>query len=256
MNADENLWDRIMLHPWKWGERWEPVRLIVIHASRGANTMARQYEATKNWQLSASNRNVEPDGSEWASMSNRIIGHDGRQCISIPDGFYPRWSLGHADPIAISFELAQPDDDTPFTEATLDRAAREVAALCVKYDIPPRVLPWLSADNHEAPGIARHDRSDNGRLYGKSDPGRQFDDAAFESRVRAYMEVDMGITAEEFTALKKNFEDDRRLQESERLLREWGASHKLLVVMDGLVPHLYWCPQGPGGRRFDHGRLE
>ena len=91
------------------------------------------------------------------------------------------------DPLAISYELAQPDDDTPFTAACLERAALEVAKDCSRFGIPPVVLAYVSGDNHEAPGIARHDRSANGDKWGKTDPGRLFDDRAFEARVRHHM---------------------------------------------------------------------
>ena len=50
-----------------------------------------------------------------------------------------------------------------------------------------RVLAFLSADNREAPGYVRHDRSANGSYYGKSDPGRLFPDREFEARVRELM---------------------------------------------------------------------
>ena len=146
--------------------------------------MALQYQATKNWQVSPNNRS--PDGA-WASMSSRIISDVGQHCVTMPDEFYPTWSAGHMDPIAVSLELAQPANDVPFTAACLERAAVETAKLCLRYGIPPIVLPFVSGDNHEAPGIARHDRSANGRKWGKSDPGQLFDDRAFEERVRYQM---------------------------------------------------------------------
>lgn len=187
--ADETIWPQVQLHPWKFRRRIEAVRLVLIHASRGPAALELQYEATKNWQLSPANR-FESGGETWAAISSRIIGHDGRHCLVIPDDWFPAYSAGHMDPLAVSFELAQPDDATAFAAATLERAALETARLCRRYAIPPRVLDWVSADNHEAPGIARHDRSDNGRRWGKSDPGRWFEDRWFEGRVRYYMNIE------------------------------------------------------------------
>lgn len=187
--ADESIWPQVQRHPWKYRHRSAPVRLVLIHASRGPAALELQYEATKNWQLSRDNR-FESDGETWAAISSRIIGHDGRHCLVVPDGCYPAYSAGHMDPVAISFELAQPTDATPFAHPTLERAALETARLCRRYAIPPVVLDWVSGDNHEAPGIARHDRSDNGRRWGKTDPGRWFDDRWFEGRVRYYMQIE------------------------------------------------------------------
>lgn len=186
---DETIWPQVEPHTWKYAPRWHTPRLILIHATRGNNTMELQYQATKNWQISPNNRVVEADGSAWASMSDRIISHEGQLCRTLPEDRHPTWSAGHMDPWAISYELAQPPESwgLPFTEACLDRAAREVAQDCVRYGIPAVVLPYVSGDNHEAPGIARHDRSANGTTWGKSDPGRFFDDRGFERRVRAYI---------------------------------------------------------------------
>jgi len=197
---DESIFDRLRQHTWKWAPRWHTPRLIIIHSTRSGipGHMAQEYGSTLNWQMSPSNRVVEADGSVWGSMSDRVIGHDGRLCRSLPDDCHPTWSAGHMDPWAISYELAQPTNDTPFTEATLDRAAREIAKDCGRYNIPPVVLPYVSGDNHEAPGIARHDHSANGRTWGKSDPGVLFDDQAFERRVRAYMPT---CTPEQLLAL-------------------------------------------------------
>jgi hypothetical protein len=189
---DEDIWPQVRGHAWKYRRRTQPVRLVIIHSTRsGQPGIELEYQRTKNWFLSRANR-VEDD-PPWASMASYIIGHDGRLCRVLPDDCYPTWSAGHMDPIAISFELAQPTDGTPYAEATLDRAAIEVARVCRREGIPPRVLAWVSGDNREAPGISRHDRSDNGRHWGKSDPGRLFDDRGFERRVQRAMELEQRI---------------------------------------------------------------
>ena len=181
---DETIWPQVKAHPWKYAARTQPVRLILLHSTRGDNTMELQYQATKNWQISPNNK--APDGT-WASMSSRIISHLGQLCVTLPDGYYPTWSAGHMDPIAISYELGQRSNDMPFTEACLERAALEVAKDCVRFNIPAAMLPFVSGDNHEAPGICRHDHSANGVKWGKSDPGKMFDDLAFEARVKKHM---------------------------------------------------------------------
>ena len=186
---DETIWTQVQAHLWKWERRSQPIRLILIHSTRGNNTMELQYQATKNWQMSPTNigeRDMQGNPL-WGSMSSRIVSHEGQHCVTVPDDYYPTYSAGHMDPIAISFELAQPNNQTPYTEACLERATIETAKLCLKHHIPPVVLPYVSGDNHEAPGIARHDQSANGRKWGKTDPGQLFDDRAFEERVKYHM---------------------------------------------------------------------
>lgn len=197
MPNTESIWNLIRNHTWKYKERTEPIRLIIIHTTRGPVSMNLQYPATKNWFISRDNRSA--DGT-WASVASKIVGADGTLCEVMPDDYYPTWSAGHMDPIAISYELAQPDNNTPLTEACLDRAAREIARDCFKYDIPAWMLPYVSADNHEAPGIARHDRSANGDYWGKSDPGDLFGQDLFEDQVYDYLEnmkEDVRMNAEE-----------------------------------------------------------
>jgi len=186
---DEDIWPQVRGHLWKYRRRTQPVRLVIIHSTRsGRPDIGLEYQRTKNWFLSHNNRVA--DDPPWGSMASFIVGHDGRLCRVIPEDHYPTWSAGHMDPIAISFELAQPTNDAPYTEATLARAALEVARVCRTYRVPAVVLPWVSADNRQAPGIARHDRSDNGWCWGKTDPGRLFDDRSFERRVQRIMDLE------------------------------------------------------------------
>jgi len=194
MNYDDDIWPRVQPHAWKWERRTRPISLILMHATRSGilgRTPAQEYGSTINWFVSPDN-GVNTDGDpdpEWGGMSSVIIG-GGKSCRVLPHDCYPTYSLGHGDPIGLSIELGQNMDGTPFDERDLDLAARQSAEWCRQYRIPPNMLRWLSEDNHEGPGIARHDRSDNGRYYGKSDPGRAFDSAQFEARVRSYLEED------------------------------------------------------------------
>ncbi len=238
---DESIWPQVEPHAWKQRPRPEPPRLVLIHATRGAAPLEQQYQAAKNWMASAANR-VESGGETWAALSSCIIGHDGRFCRVLPDDRYPTYSAGHMDPLAVSFELAQPDDDTPFAGATLERAALETARLCRRHRIPPKVLEWVSGDNRQAPGIARHDRSDNGRKWGKSDPGRLFDDRWFEQRVRYYM------------GLEEDLENTRGACG----LRQLSTALRDSVVGDLLAGRLEVRWDGPDDRRrrlFRDGRL-
>lgn len=229
---DESIWPRVQAHSWKHRPRTDSVRLVLLHATRGAAPLEQQYQATKNWMASPANR-LGSGAETWGAVSSRIIGHDGRLCLVVPDERYPVYSAGHMDPLAVSLELAQPDDDTPFAAATLERAALEAARLCRRHGIPPRVLPWVSADNRQAPGIARHDRSDNGRHWGKSDPGRLFDDRWFEQRVRYYMGLEEDL---------ENCRGGYGLRELATVLRD-------TVIADLLAGRLEVRWDGPDDRR-------
>lgn len=181
--------ETIKPQPWLAVPRTRPIRLIVIHATRGDTTQDKQYQATKNWMLSAQN-----NSGGWGGSTNRIISHEGQQCIAWPDEMQPTWSAGYGtasvwaiDEYAISFELAQRTRTELFTEATLARAAHEVALLCAKHGIPPVWLDRVDQTGAVPTGITGHENTDNGRKLGKTDPGVgvSFDTAAFIKRVIA-----------------------------------------------------------------------
>lgn len=182
--------ETIRAQSWLAVKRQKPILLIVLHATRGDTMQALQYQATKNWFMSQGNNQ-----GGWGSSSNRIISHEGQQCIVWPDDMQPTWSAGYGgrdstwaiDEYAISFEMAQTSRDQPYAEATLARAAREVALLCQRYDIPPVWLPNVKQTGAVPTGITGHENTGNGRLYGKTDPGVgvTFDTAAFMWRVQA-----------------------------------------------------------------------
>jgi hypothetical protein len=188
--------ETITPQPWLAVPRAHPIQLIVIHATRGDTTQDRQYMATKNWLLSPNNNQ-----GGWGGATNRIISHEGQMCVSWPDDMSPTYSAGFGfegshwsvDWYAISFELAQRNFTEDFAEATLARAAKEVALLCSKYSIPPVWLDRVNQAGAVPTGITGHENTDNGRRLGKTDPGSdlaaggKFDAPAFIQRVLAEM---------------------------------------------------------------------
>ena len=189
MKFDDDIWPQLKAsgHTWKFKPRYDgKILLIELHSTRGGvpgHTAAQEYESTKNWFLSPNN---VQDGGRWGACSSVIIG-GGRICQVMPDEYWPSFCLGHADPVGLAIEIGQTFNETPFDLRDLELAAQYCAEKSRQYGIPVRVLPFLSADNHEAPGYVRHDRSANGGYYGKSDPGKLFDDRKFEARVREIM---------------------------------------------------------------------
>lgn len=203
MRFDDDIWGSIRQHGWKYRRRTAVPTLIELHATRSGivgRTAQNEYDSTVNWFKSRGNLVVvgSPDdlmlrgaaaeaGDDWASMASYIVG-GGKVCRVMPEDIYPHYSLGHADHLAFSVEIGQNLKGTPFEPGDLELAAELCAELSQAHSIPVRVLDFLSADNHEAPGYVRHDRSANGRYWGKSDPGPEFDDRHFEALVRSYLE--------------------------------------------------------------------
>ena len=187
-HINRNIWPQVRLDDWKYRTRTRPITLVEIHCTRSGipgRTPANEYGSTINWSLTPNNINRVP-GDDWASMESFICGA-GQVCRVLADNVYPHYSLGHADPEAISIEIGQNLQGTAFDPRDLQNAAQICAYFSERNGIPVRVLDWLSADNHEAPGYVRHDRSRNGQISGKSDPGRRFNDRDFEALVRGYL---------------------------------------------------------------------
>lgn len=188
LRFDDDIWPDVSTDPWKFRRRTAQPTLVELHATRSGipgRTAAEEYASTKAWFVSPNNIVREP-GANWGSMASYIVG-GGKLCCVLPEDRYPHYSLGHADHLAFSIEIAQATNDTPFLDEDLEIAAELCADLSTRHNIPVRVLPYLSGDNREAPGYVRHDRSANGTKYGKSDPGTLFDDAAFIERVKRHM---------------------------------------------------------------------
>ena len=189
MKFDYDLWPQVGLHTWKYRPRTQPIRLIQLHATRSGRTaiggrpwtMNDERKSSSNWFTSSSNK--VPGAPHEAAMCTVLIGN-GTLTRVMPEEMAPHHSLGHADATGLSIEICQPLDSVPFLPADLELAAEVCAEWSAKYDIPVRVLPFLSADNYEGPGYVRHDRSAQGRSVGKSDPGTQFNDREFEAMVR------------------------------------------------------------------------
>lgn len=226
MKFDEDIWAEVRPHKWKYRRRTVKPRLIELHATRSGiagRTALQDYGSTKNWSITPNNFNAEP-GDDWASMESYIIG-GGKVCRVLPEEYYAHYSLGHADHLAFSIEIGQNKETTKFKDRDLELAAQLCAELSDKYDIPVRVLSWLSADNHEAPGYVRHDRSANGKRWDKTDPGKLFDDRAFEAAVRRFQqgEDDMafiGVGCDKATIGTNQFESFRLYVTASGLTRE------------------------------------
>ena len=157
----------------------------LIHATRGPVVQEAQGVATIDWFT----RSAPTNGGEWAPTADVLIDHRGNvyEFRDIPNergnysagygdvGPFYGWA---ADEKAISVELAQSDQLEPFTDATIEALIAYVRQRTKDWalDIPALRLPyWTQLLGAQVPrGWIGHEETANGRLYGKTDPGREF----------------------------------------------------------------------------------
>lgn len=172
-------------------------RLIIVHATRGANSQAAQYSATKSWFNSTGNGSA---AQGWGGCATIVISYEGQVCRFMDElREVPRFSAGYgsfiepngwcADYWGLSMELAQSAQLEDFDPRTIERAALETAAWCKRYGIEPVHLgPTLQRGSSPArSGIVGHDELENGTKLGKTDPGSKFPWLQFMTRVGFYM---------------------------------------------------------------------
>ena len=180
---------RVTPRPWLCTPRTHAIRLIEIHATRGANTPDAQFGATANWMQSPNNVG-ERDASGrplWGGSCSYILGRVGELGTVLEDNQQPTFSAGFGgegstfaiDQYGISYEWCQSQAQEPFTPQQYQRGAREIAAKCHKYGIPPIMIEVPIQQGAVPTGIVRHDRCQNGYVLGKTDPGKQFDEKLF-----------------------------------------------------------------------------
>ena len=184
------------------------IHQIQIHATRGPVKMDQQVQATENWFAQ------QPDRGGWGSSADFVVGPDrrrGGQIVIAQFGDWMRtfgsWSAGYggggaateygAAEVGVAIEVAQPDNDTPFTPETVDA----VVWLCGQINdaledaggIPIPAVHLGFWDQRRARPVPRgyigHDELANGRKLGKSDPGKLWDWSAFIDAVARETDV-------------------------------------------------------------------
>lgn len=117
-------------------------------------------------------------------------------CIVLDDNQMPTYCAGYGgtgtwaiDEYGKAYEWAQPNRDTPYSDAMYRRGAKEIALDCKANGIPPVFLEIWDQRGPVPTGLVRHDRCENGVKLGKSDPGAQFDEARFLSYLNAELQT-------------------------------------------------------------------
>ena len=200
------LTERITPAPHLRGLRTQPIRLILLHATRGGSaSLATEYTGTKSWFRSPNNMARDSNGNSlgYGGCASKIIGPEGEYCIVLEDEEIPHYSAGYGglgppteylvDDYAISYEFAQPDNNWAFTDAQYERGAIEIAKDCRKHSIPP-VMVDLRSQGYPVPtGITRHDTTANGVKLGKTDPGKMWNDGKFIVLLKRELGEEIGM---------------------------------------------------------------
>lgn len=169
-----------------WVPRYQPVRFVEVHATRGNNTPESQYRATINWQQSPANNQ-----GGWGGSCSYVVGRRLDECAQIlTDDQMPTYSAGYGgagtwsiDEFGISVELGQSPAGEAYTDWQYEALARICADAFINHGVPVQfVEPW-SQRGPVPSGYVRHDRCENGVKLGKSDPGPAFDEARLIDRV-------------------------------------------------------------------------
>jgi hypothetical protein len=175
--------------------RTQPISLVCIHATRGATTMGKQFQATVNWFTNP------PNLGGYAPAADVCIGAAGEVAeffVIDPNGesdwrtSHATWAAGYGngnvsewgvDEVALSIEMAQPAPVNgvyePFTQPSID-ALVEFLVQRFGWGMLPNValkhVDFLDQRRDWKPpsGFVGHDRTENGVKLGKSDPGPLF----------------------------------------------------------------------------------
>jgi hypothetical protein len=126
----------------------------------------------------------------WGSSCSKVLGPGGELTHVLNDDQMPTYSAGYGsvgpptgwsiDEYGKSYEWAQNNVTTPYSNSMYRRGAKEIAKDCVTYGIPPVFLNVQDQTIQPVPtGLVRHDRCQNGTKLGKSDPGGLFDETLF-----------------------------------------------------------------------------
>jgi hypothetical protein len=216
-------------------DRGDRICGVTAHSSRGPTTMALQGQAVENWMANASNGSA---AQGWGSSCDVVIFATGdrrvmlnyrkeRPLYGAGYGNAGSWDMGA---IHLQVELAQPDNDTPFTFACIDSFAEFCAAAAIEFNFPLVRLPFINQTEQPFPrGISSHDATMNGRKLGKTDVGKMFPWPQFMELASGYyaaMSTPPAPPQPQIDALK------------EELDGSWDALHRAMKEHTTAADHL------------------
>ena len=158
--------------------RGQKIYGVQLHATRSGKSDGDDGPRTEGWWANPSN-----DQGGWGSYADYLIYEDGTRikCTDINNEF-PKYTAGfgyagswNASLHYIQIEIAQGNTSDAFTDVQIASLAELIREdLVPRYGFPLVRIPHLNQSIPPEPGICTHEDSDNGRIYGKSDPGPMF----------------------------------------------------------------------------------
>lgn len=143
-------------------------RNIFIHATRGPGdrTLEEEYRIAVNYLTTPGT----PASAQFVVGPSEVT-----RLVRDEDS---SWHASENNRTALSIEFAQPSSLPPFTEFQYRAGAEIVYEWCQSYGIPP-VRVFSQAHR----GVIGHEDSEQGKRFGKTDPGSQFNWSYFMSLV-------------------------------------------------------------------------
>mgnify|MGYP000294833380 CR=1 FL=1 len=153
------------------GEKRRATRGIVLHSTRSGlsdtNALEKEYGRTIAWFMT-------PDAD---ASAHRVIGYvPGQHAQLVPDD-YIAWHASEMNDSWLGIEFCQPRPRDPFSEYQFAVGVAVCLEWCVRYGIEPNNTT-----------IVRHQDTDQGKRWGKTDPGEMFPYADFGATVRLLWE--------------------------------------------------------------------
>lgn len=150
---------------------------VQLHSTRSGKSDGDDGPRTEGWW-----NNPQNNQGGWGSYADCLIFEDGTRVICTdPDREYPRYTAGfgyagsfNASLLYYQIEIAQGNTADPFTDASIESTAEKCRELSLRYGFPLVRIPHLYQSRAPEPGVADHENSDNGEIYGKSDVGPMF----------------------------------------------------------------------------------
>ncbi len=177
MRIDDDIWNDVRPHQWKWQVGRIDTVGIIWHATRSGipnRTGLQEYYSALNWFKSPNNVVRDSAGNPWyGGLAHYIVG-GGRVCRVLPEEYVPRFSAGTHDFRAISIEVGQGTNDTPYDPRDIELCHELAEELSSRYGFHLGRIPFIDGDNRGWPGEVGHEDTAQGRQSGKSDPGPLF----------------------------------------------------------------------------------
>lgn len=155
-------------------DRSRSIKGVFIHSTRSGRTDGDDGPGTENWA-----NHPENPGAFW----DMLIFENGQQVKSTnwETDEEPRWCAGAGGPGTwsaqrnyIHVEVAQGRPEDPYSAESIESLAQWIAEMARTYGFAITRIPYLSQTGKPPEGLAAHDASANGKVYGKSDPGPTF----------------------------------------------------------------------------------